>query len=211
MAGEFVTLVLSETSPPNDCGITVFHFLCTSFHLDKGLKGYNFCHDITVIVCTNCIWPAGGYWSLCITNAWSDSPAVSLFIISAIVCQVRDLLVSLEIFMIVNDLLISWHFLVIFQLTQNMANMNVGGPGYGGEIDLDSLPPPPPELLQQQYLYGTVPDSRQQGVYNQFPHSHGQASHGFTPGTGNVPMPPPQKAGISNIPPSKPIQVYIVF
>ncbi|XP_062611451.1 uncharacterized protein LOC134273277 isoform X2 [Saccostrea cucullata] len=92
-------------------------------------------------------------------------------------------------------------------LNQNMANMNMGGPGYGGEIDLENLPPPPPELLQQQYLYGTVPDSRQQGVYSQFAHPQGQASHGFTPGTGNVPMPPPQKAGISNIPPSKPIQV----
>lgn len=93
------------------------------------------------------------------------------------------------------------------QLSQNMANMNMGGPGFGGEIDLDSLPPPPPELLQQQYLYGTVPDSRQQGVYSQFTAPQGQASQGFTPGTGNVQMPPPQKAGITNVPPSKPIQV----
>lgn len=96
---------------------------------------------------------------------------------------------------------------ITLQLSQNMANMNMGGPGFGGEIDLDSLPPPPPELLQQQYLYGTVPDSRQQGVYSQFATPQGQASQGFTPGTGNVQMPPPQKAGITNVPPSKPIQV----
>lgn len=90
-----------------------------------------------------------------------------------------------------------------------MANVQMkGGPGVQVDVDFDDLPPPPPEMLQQQYLYGTVPDSRQQALYNQQAYPKGQGVAGFTPGAGEVTMPPPQKAGVSNIPPSStPIQV----
>lgn len=90
-------------------------------------------------------------------------------------------------------------------VTQGMGNLNVGDQGY---VDLDSLPPPPPELLQQQYLYGTVPDSRQQVMYGGIGAPQGHGVPGFTPGAGNVIVPQQQQAGISNIPPSsKPIKV----
>ena len=92
-------------------------------------------------------------------------------------------------------------------MNQQFANMNMGAPAYQGELDLDNLPPPPPELLQQQYLYGSVPDSRQQGAYSQFAQPQGQVSYGYTPGEGSVSMPAPQKAAVTNAPPSKPIQV----
>ena len=92
-------------------------------------------------------------------------------------------------------------------MNQQFANMNMGAPTYQGELDLDNLPPPPPELLQQQYLYGSVPDSRQQGAYSQFAQPQGQVSYGYTPGEGSVSMPAPQKAAVTNAPPSKPIQV----
>lgn len=86
-----------------------------------------------------------------------------------------------------------------------MNNMNVGDQDF---VDLENLPPPPPEMLQQQYLYGTVPDSRQQGVYGGLGSQQGQGTPGFTPGAGNVIVPQQQQAGVSNIPPSsKPIQV----
>ncbi|XP_033757635.1 uncharacterized protein LOC117340002 [Pecten maximus] len=95
------------------------------------------------------------------------------------------------------------------QLAQNVSDMNMGGGQ--NEIDLDSLPAPPPEFLQQQYLYGTVPDSRQQGHYPGMSQPHGQNQPGgqaaFTPGAGNVILPPTQQKTVINIPPSQPIMV----
>ncbi|KAK3096055.1 hypothetical protein FSP39_022576 [Pinctada imbricata] len=93
------------------------------------------------------------------------------------------------------------------EMNQQFANMNMGAPAYQGEMDMENLPPPPPELLQQQYLYGSVPDSRHQGAYSQFAPSQGQGTYGYTPGEGYVAMPPQQKATVVNVQPSKPIQV----
>uniref|UniRef100_A0A0B7AF40 Transglutaminase-like domain-containing protein n=1 Tax=Arion vulgaris TaxID=1028688 RepID=A0A0B7AF40_9EUPU len=70
------------------------------------------------------------------------------------------------------------------------------------------FPPPPPELLQQQFLYGTVPDSRQQPVQSSpaFPQSQGVNS--YAPGVGQTTGQRPQQAELTQIPAStKPIQV----
>lgn len=93
----------------------------------------------------------------------------------------------------------------VTQVTQGINDMSLGDQGY---VDLENLPPPPPELLQQQYLYGTVPDSRQQAVYSGMGAPQGQGVQGFTPGAGNVIVPQQQQAGVGNIPQTTtPIQV----
>lgn len=79
-----------------------------------------------------------------------------------------------------------------FQLDNATANLNLNDPDY--------LPPPPPELLQQQYLYGTVPDSRQQAVITNYAPTRGQGFPTYAPGTGQMDMGQPQQvsSGISS-------------
>lgn len=104
--------------------------------------------------------------------------------------------------------------LLYLQVTTGVASINLGRappavapkPGQRYE-DLENLPPPPPELLQQQYLYGNVPDSRQQATFGNVAPSRGQGTTVFLPGKGEATVPQAQQAQISNIPPSKPIQV----
>ncbi|XP_046335302.2 uncharacterized protein LOC124117442 [Haliotis rufescens] len=89
-------------------------------------------------------------------------------------------------------------------LSQQTQQMNLDG----SDFDPANLPPPPPELLQQQYLYGTVPDSRQQAVFNNQSYPGGQGQVSYNPVLGTVqPTPQSQKAQVSNIPQSRPLQV----
>ena len=72
-----------------------------------------------------------------------------------------------------------------FQLDNAAANLNLNDP--------DNLPPPPPELLQQQYLYGTVPDSRQQAVISNYAPTRGQGFPTYSPGSGQMDLGQPQQ------------------
>ena len=101
------------------------------------------------------------------------------------------------------------NFFYVFQVTSGMNQMHVSP---GESYDPNDLPPPPPEMLQQQYLYGTVPDSRQQAVFSQRGYPGGQARQGYAPGTGvadDVGV-PAQQAKLANIPPSKPYEVRVI-
>lgn len=89
-----------------------------------------------------------------------------------------------------------------------MAKMNIVGPVFGWRIDLDSLSFQLPRFtFLRQYLYRTVPDSRQQEVYSQFASPQDQASPEFTQGTGDIPVPPSQEVKLTNVTSSIPIQV----
>ena len=72
-----------------------------------------------------------------------------------------------------------------FQLDNATANLNLNDP--------ENLPPPPPELLQQQYLYGTVPDSRQQAVISNYAPTRGQGFPTYAPGSGQMDLGQPQQ------------------
>ncbi|ESP00954.1 hypothetical protein LOTGIDRAFT_239732, partial [Lottia gigantea] len=64
-------------------------------------------------------------------------------------------------------------------------------------------PPPPPELLQQQYLYGSVPDGTSQAVIKNLAYNQGQGQPTtYAPGTGEAVNEQLQKANVSNIPAS---------
>lgn len=81
--------------------------------------------------------------------------------------------------------------------------MNQDGYGAG------EFPPPPPELVQQQYLYGTVTDSRQQPVQSNYGYPQSQPSGSYAPGVGQTAGQKPQQPEVIQIPVStKPIQVY---
>lgn len=74
-----------------------------------------------------------------------------------------------------------------FQLASGTANLNLE--------DADNLPPPPPELLQQQYLYGTMPDTRQQAIITHYAPSRGQGYPAYAPGSGQMDFGQPQQVG----------------
>lgn len=90
---------------------------------------------------------------------------------------------------------------------QNMTNMNIVGPGFEGDTNLNCPSPPSPELLQHQILYNRIPESRQLETHNHFDSSQGQASQEINPGTENEQMPQPQITELTNVPPSNFSQV----
>lgn len=92
-------------------------------------------------------------------------------------------------------LLKSGHFPLCFlQLTDGMQNL---------DINDQNFPPPPPELLQQQFLYGTLPNTAQQPLYGQMAHSKGQGHLSYRPGAGQYYSKPTQRANFFNIPTSE--------
>ncbi|PVD31076.1 hypothetical protein C0Q70_10353 [Pomacea canaliculata] len=85
-------------------------------------------------------------------------------------------------------------------LASGTANLNLE--------DADNLPPPPPELLQQQYLYGTMPDTRQQAIITHYAPSRGQGYPAYAPGSGQMDFGQPQQATVQSVPAStKPLDV----
>ncbi|XP_029644723.1 uncharacterized protein LOC115218879 [Octopus sinensis] len=79
-------------------------------------------------------------------------------------------------------------------LTDGMQNM---------DINDQNFPPPPPELLQQQFLYGTLPNTAQQPLFGQMAHSKGQGHLSYRPGAGQFYSKPTQRANFFNIPASE--------
>ncbi|BFY97405.1 hypothetical protein BsWGS_00445 [Bradybaena similaris] len=83
-------------------------------------------------------------------------------------------------------------------------NATVTQDGFGD----NEFPAPPPELLQQQYLYGTVPDSRQQTSQGSYAYPQNQGVSSYAPGVGQTAGQKPQQAEFVQIPVSTtPIQV----
>lgn len=82
------------------------------------------------------------------------------------------------------------------ELTDGVRNLHMND-------DLSNLPPPPPELLQQQFLYGTIPNTAQQPLYGQMAYSKGQGHLSYRPGDGELQIKPTQKASLFSIPTSE--------
>lgn len=92
------------------------------------------------------------------------------------------------------------------KMLPQLNNATVAQDGYG-----DEFPAPPPELLQQQYLYGTVPDSRQQTSQGSYAYPQNQGVSSYAPGVGQTAGQKPQQAEYVQIPVSTtPIQVSVL-